>query len=60
MTYCKRIAKQLPVPTILHICGKASKILSHMAEVADGSFFIEQVRNHPGAIPCLFYRFMVE
>ena len=36
MTYCKRIAKQLPVPTILHICGKASKILSHMAEVADG------------------------
>lgn len=34
--YSKRLADSLPVPTILHICGKTHVILDQMAEVADG------------------------
>ncbi len=38
-TYAKRIADEVSVPTILHICGNASAILPYMAEVADGITF---------------------
>lgn len=39
MPYAGRIAQELPVPTILHICGHAGAIIHHMAEVADGISF---------------------
>lgn len=34
--YAKRVAKQLAVPTILHICGNSTTILDSMAEVSHG------------------------
>ncbi len=34
--YSKKVAVQLGVPTILHICGKTEAILDQMAEIANG------------------------
>ena len=34
--YCQKMLAGLPIPSILHICGKAHPILSDMAEISQG------------------------
>lgn len=41
--YSQFMAKNIPIPSILHICGKADKILTKMAEVTPVISFSAQV-----------------